>query len=221
MNDFFTKKRGKNLVSGHQTCVLKPVMNEKDLLACISKAQEFEQLKVRDEELSELDDLVHDNCEVPVAGGAENVYGKVNILLQTHISRGRVNAFSLVSDQNYVVTNATRIARALFEIVLRKNWPLLAGRILKLAKTIERQMWDFETPLRQHPGVRQEILQKLEQRNFTLDKLREMESKEIGHLISHVRAGGDVKRAAHEVWSITLSVGHLESRIIVKKELLD
>ena len=124
------------------------------------------------------------------------------LLLQTHISRGKVNAFSLVSDQNYVVTNATRIARALFEIVLRKNWPLLAGRILKLAKTIERQMWDFETPLRQHPGVRQEILQKLEQRNFTLDKLREMESKEIGHLISHVRAGGDIKRAAHEVWSI-------------------
>ena len=57
--------------------LLKPVMNEKDLLATISKAQEFEQLKVRDEEMSELDDLVHDYCEVPVAGGAENVYGKV------------------------------------------------------------------------------------------------------------------------------------------------
>ena len=81
-------------------------------------------------------------------------YPQVNILIQTHISRGRVNAFSLVSDQNYLITNATRIARALFEIVLRRNWPLLAGRILKLSKTIERQMWDFETPLRQHPSVR-------------------------------------------------------------------
>ena len=57
--------------------LLKPVMNEKDLLATISKAQEFDQLKVRDEELSELDDLIHEYCEVPVAGGAENVYGKV------------------------------------------------------------------------------------------------------------------------------------------------
>ena len=158
--------------------LLKPVMNEKDLLATISKAQEFDQLKVRDEELSELDDLIHDNCEVPVAGGAENVYGKVNILIQTHISRGKIQAFSLVSDQNYVITNATRIARALFEIVLRRNWPLLAGRILKLAKTIERQMWDFETPLRQHPSIKFEIVNKLEQRNFTLDKLREMDSKQ-------------------------------------------
>ena len=47
--------------------------------------------------------------------------------------------------------------RALFEIALRRNWPLLAGRILKFAKTIERQMWDFETPLKQHPSVRYEI----------------------------------------------------------------
>ena len=103
-----------------------------------------------------------------VAGGAENVHGKVNILLQTHISRGRVNSFSLMSDMNYVVTNASRIARALFEIVLRKNWPLLAGRVLKFAKTIERQMWDFESPLRQHPNLKHEILTKLESRNFTI-----------------------------------------------------
>jgi activating signal cointegrator complex subunit 3 len=65
-----------------------------------------------------------------------------------------------------------RIGRALFEIVLRKNWPLLAGRILKFAKTIERQMWDFESPLRQHPSLKHEILAKLETRNFTLVKQR-------------------------------------------------
>lgn len=69
---------------------------------------------------------------------------------------------------NYVVTNASRIARALFEIVLRKNWPLLAGRVLKFAKMIERQMWDFESPMRQHPHLKHEILNKLETRNFTL-----------------------------------------------------
>ena len=92
--------------------------------------------QVRDDELDELDDLTHEHCTVPVAGGSENVHGKVNILLQSYISRGYVRSFSLISDQNYVVTNASRIARALFEIVLRKNWPLLAGRILQFAKTI-------------------------------------------------------------------------------------
>lgn len=51
--------------------------------------------------MNELDDL-HHQCEVAAAGGAENVHGKVNILLQSHISRIRVEGFSLVSDANYV-----------------------------------------------------------------------------------------------------------------------
>ena len=178
---------------------LRELMNEAELLATLSKAQEFEQLKCRDEEMEELDDLTREYCELPVAGGSENVYGKVNILIQTHISRGRVNAFSLVSDQAYVITNASRIVRALFEIVLRKNWPLLSGRLLKLAKTIERQMWDFESPLRQHPLIKYEILTKLEARNFTLDKLKELDTKEIGRLVNHMKAAADVKRAAHEI----------------------
>lgn len=46
--------------------MLKPVMNEADILAMLAKAQEFEQLKVRDDELDELDNLTRDNCEVPV-----------------------------------------------------------------------------------------------------------------------------------------------------------
>lgn len=179
--------------------LLRPVMNEGEIIAMLCKATEFEQLKVRDDEMDELDDLTHDNCEVRVEGGSENVHGKVNILLQTHISRGYVRSFSLISDQNYVVTNGSRIARALFEIVLRRNWPLLAGRILKFSKCVERRMWDFETPLRQHPSVKPDVLDKLEAKNFTIDKLRELDSKEVGQLINHIRAGPDVKKAAHEI----------------------
>ena len=37
-----------------------------------------------------------------VSGGTENSYGKTNILLQTYISRARVENFSLVSDMAYV-----------------------------------------------------------------------------------------------------------------------
>ena len=178
---------------------MKPIMNEGEILAMLSKAQEFEQLKVRDDEMSELDEAIHEYCELPVKGGAENVYGKVNILLQTHISRGNVRSFSLVSDMNYVTQNASRIARAVFEIVLRKNLPLLSGRMLRFAKVIEKRMWDFEHPLRQHPLIKQDIVAKLETRNFTLEKLRELEGKEIGHLIHHVNAGHNIKRAAEEL----------------------
>lgn len=58
--------------------------------------------QVRDEELEELDRHQHETCCLPVAGGSENNHGKVNILLQTYISRGTVDAFSLVSDSAYV-----------------------------------------------------------------------------------------------------------------------
>jgi len=179
--------------------LLKNFMNEGEILAMISQAQEFEQLKVRDDEMNELDEATHDYCELPVKGGAENVHGKVNILLQTFISRGRVKSFSLISDMTYITQNAARIARALFEIVLRKNLPLLAGRMLRFAKTVEKQMWDFEHPLKQHPVLKPDLVAKLENRNFTLDKLRELDGKEIGHLIHHVNAGHNIKRAAEEI----------------------
>ena len=39
-------------------------MNEADLLKMLSLAHEFEQIKVRDDEMDELFDLTHDACEV-------------------------------------------------------------------------------------------------------------------------------------------------------------
>lgn len=39
---------------------------------------------------------------LPVKGGVENSYGKVNILLQVYIWREAVESFSLTSDLAYV-----------------------------------------------------------------------------------------------------------------------
>lgn len=47
--------------------LMKPVMNEGDVLAMLSRASEFEQLKVREDEMDELDELIHEHCEVPVS----------------------------------------------------------------------------------------------------------------------------------------------------------
>ena len=59
------------------------------------------------------------------------------------------------------------------------------------------------------------MLDKLEKKNFTLDRLREMDSKEIGHLIHHVRAGADVKKAAMEI-----PVVELEATIQVGNQMI-
>ncbi|GAB6024989.1 activating signal cointegrator 1 complex subunit [Chamberlinius hualienensis] len=168
-------------------------MTEAEIFAMVAEAQEFEQMKVRDEELDELDELIHDYCMVPVAGGSENIHGKVNILIQTYLSQGKPRAFSLVSDMGYVVQNIVRIMRALFEITLKKNWSIMARKFLVLSKSLEKQLWSYEHPLKQFKTLSYEILSKIEAQKLTLVKLKELEPTEIGHLVRHVRAGSVVK----------------------------
>ena len=72
--------------------------------------------------------------------------------------------------------------RALFDIVLRKNNPILAGRFLTISQMFERQLWYFETPLRQFNNIPHDIIEKIEQRDFTIDRIKDMDAKEIGWL---------------------------------------
>lgn len=53
---------------------------------------------------------------------------------QAYISRARVDSFSLTADLMYVSANAPRIARALFEICLRRGWSSAAELCLTLSK---------------------------------------------------------------------------------------
>ncbi|CAL9705487.1 unnamed protein product [Knipowitschia caucasica] len=177
---------------------------EADILSIVSKAEEFEQLKVRDEEMEELDQMLSSFCELPAAGGVENGYGKVNILLQTYISRGEVDSFSLISDLSYVAQNAARIVRALFEIALRKRWPTMTYRLLTLCKVIDKRLWSYCHPLRQFPNLSHVILNRLEEKKLSVDKLKEMRKDEIGHMLHHVNIGLTVKQCVHQIPSVTM-----------------
>uniref|UniRef100_A0AAY4D056 Activating signal cointegrator 1 complex subunit 3 n=1 Tax=Denticeps clupeoides TaxID=299321 RepID=A0AAY4D056_9TELE len=172
---------------------------EADILSIISKAEEFEQVKVRDEEIDELEQLLSNFCELPAAGGVENSYGKINVLLQTYISRGEVDSFSLMSDLSYVAQNAARIVRALFEIALRKRWPAMTYRLLNLSKVIDKRLWGWTHPLRQFPTLSPSVLSRLEEKNLTLDKLKDMKKDDIGHMLHHVNIGQKVKLCAHQL----------------------
>lgn len=184
-------------------------MTEDSIFAMISKAQEFDQIKVRDDELSELDEHLANTCQLKVLGGTENTYGKVNILIQTFIARANLDSFSLISDQAYVAQNAGRIARALFEITLKKGMAIMAGRLLNVCKLIERRLWPHEHPLHQFADViKYEVLCKLQPSltgfrkkggDLTLTRLREMDSKEIGEFIRQPRMGTIVKNCVHQI----------------------
>lgn len=75
--------------------------------------------------------------------------------------------------------------RALFDIVIRKGWSLMTGRLLTLSKVIEQQLWDFEHPLRQFRELSRELLIKLERADLTLTRLRDMDAKEIGTMLEY------------------------------------
>lgn len=105
---------------------MKPIMTEADILGMISRSQEFEQLKIRDDEMDELDNLEADYCEVVPQGGKENIHGKVNILIQTYLSKGRVQSFSLLSDQAYI----TQVSSNFYFVYLeKKNCPFIQLKI--------------------------------------------------------------------------------------------
>lgn len=58
----------------------------------------------------------------------------VMIAVQAYVSRARVESFSLIADMMYVSSNAPRIARAVFEICLRRGWSSCAELALTLCK---------------------------------------------------------------------------------------
>jgi len=172
-------------------------MNEAELIEILSLADEFSQLKIRDDELDELDLLYNNQCHLPVKGGVENVHGKVNILIQSFVSRAQLNSFSLISDMSYVNQNVVRLIRALFEVVLKRSWATLSSRLLCLAKIVEQRMWNTINPLWQFSQyINIEILQKLDAKQLTPDRLLEMDAKDIGIMIHNARLGKEIKTYA-------------------------
>jgi len=181
-------------------------MSDKAMLELVCSAQEFEQVRVRDEELSHLDAL-RDSAHIDVSGDVANSSGKTNMLLQAYISGVRVTAFTLVSDTAYVRQSAGRIARGLFEIALKKGWAGLAEQLLDLCKTIDRRTWWDAHPLKQiasvHPNstLSNDILQKLENRGWSasVDQLRNMTANEAGALVGNTQVGRKILQQVHQL----------------------
>jgi antiviral helicase SLH1 len=108
----------------------------------------------------------------------------VNILLQSFISRYRLEDFALVSDQAYVAQNGGRIVRALLEIALSRKWAGASFVLMKMSKAVEKRMWPFEHPLKQF-SLHPEVLYNLETwaDDWAVEDLAAMTGDELGKLI--------------------------------------
>ncbi|OZC07839.1 Sec63 domain protein [Onchocerca flexuosa] len=165
---------------------LEAFMSDDMILSLIALATEFGQIKVREEESMELEELVQTSCPLRLKKGAlATVPGKVYCLIQAYISRAFIRNHSLVSESMFVQQNCGRLCRAMFEITLRKGWAQAANATLAMAKCFDKQVWSFQTPLRQlNELIRADWIPKIERRKLSHYQLFEMSAKELGNMLS-------------------------------------
>ncbi|KAF2203385.1 Sec63-domain-containing protein [Delitschia confertaspora ATCC 74209] len=184
--------------------LMAPRSTEADVLGMISMSGEFDNVQSRDTEEKELSRL-QENGFVPCEpkGGLGTPHGKTNVLLQSYISRARLEDYTLVSDTNYITQNATRICRALFMIALNRRWGYQCLVLLNLCQSIERQLWVYQHPLHQfdlpHP-----ILRQLDEKNPSIENLRDMEVAEIGQLVHNNKMGNVISKLLDNFPTLTI-----------------
>ncbi|KAF0687130.1 Aste57867_21101 [Aphanomyces stellatus] len=172
--------------------MLSQYMEDEDVLHVICSSSEFEQVQVREDETVELE-KVKKSCKLPIKGDNASS-GKANVLLQAYISNtsSKLTNFTLISDTNYVAQNGSRVTRALFEICLKKGWPVAAEKVLNIAKSIDHRMWWTQSPLRRFLNVLPfDAVARLEER-YDIDTLFGMSVDEIGVAVRSPRVAEKV-----------------------------
>lgn len=110
-----------------------------------------------------------------------------------------------MSDMMYVTQSAARLLRAIFEIVLYRGWAQLADKCLALCKMVDRRMWQSMSPLRQFRKMPEEIVKKIEKKNFPWERLYDLGPNEIGELIRVPKLGKTVHKYVHQFPKLELS----------------
>ena len=178
---------------------------EKDVLKMISMSGEFDNIQSRDNESKELARLKDEATRFDVMGSNDTSPVKTNILLQSYISRARVDDFALVSDSAYVAQNAARICRALFMIALNRRWGHQCLVILSLCQSIEKRIWPFQHPFHQF-DLPLPILRNLDDKSnvSSIESLRDMESAEIGELVHNNKMGNTIAKLLDSFPTLTV-----------------
>lgn len=168
--------------------MLNPRATEADVLSILSMSSEFDSIKFREEEKTELTRLMEEAVQCQIPGEVEGPQSKTNILLQAYISQAAIKESALISDSNYVAQNSARICRALFLIGINRHWGVFLKVLLSLCKAIDRRVWEFDHPLAQF-DLPDSIMKNIRNKNPSLDILRDMEVGELGDLVHNNKMG--------------------------------
>lgn len=183
---------------------LKPTMGDIELCRLFSLSEEFKYVTVRQDEKMELAKLL-DRVPIPVKESLEEPSAKINVLLQAYISQLKLEGLSLASDMVFIRQSAGRLLRALFEIVLKGGWAQLAEKALNLCKMVDKRMWSVQTPLRQFPGIPNEILMKLEKKDLSWERYYDLSVQQLGELIRFPKMGKPLYTCIHQLPKVNLA----------------
>lgn len=136
-----------------------------DVFRIFSSSAEFKLIPIRQEEKSEITKLV-ERAPVPIKEDINDPRAKANVLLQSYISRLSLEGFALNADMIYITQSAGRLLRAIYEIVLKKQWASLTKIMLDLCKMVEKRIWLSNTPFRQFPDCPQKVIKNSENSNL-------------------------------------------------------
>ncbi|KAI4212741.1 MAG: hypothetical protein LQ351_004634 [Letrouitia transgressa] len=185
--------------------MMSPQATEADVLKMIAMSGEFGGIQSRDNEHVELLRLRDEAANCEIAGGIDSSHAKINILLQSYISRAHVEDFALVSDSAYVAQNAARICRALFMVALNRRWGHQCLVLLSLCKSIEKQIWPFMHPFHQF-NLPKPILNNLDEKPSlsSIESLRDLDRTEIGELVHNRGMGNTISRLLDNFPTLTV-----------------
>ena len=208
----------------HQTVAvyneyLKPTLSDIEILRLFALSTDFSNISVREEEKQELARLI-ERVPIPVKENVDEPTAKTNILLQAYISQLKLEGFSLLSDMVYITQSAARLMRCLHEIVLKRGWASLADRVLGFCKMIDRRMWLSQTPLRQFKGIPEDIIKKIEKKDFPWERFYDLQPQEIGELVRFPKMGKMIHRFVHQFPRLDLAA-HVQplTRTVLRIEL--
>lgn len=174
---------------------MRPMATEADVLKMIATSGEFDNIQSRDNESKELSKLKEDSAPCQVGEEIDTPQAKTNILLQSYISRAKLEDFALANDCNYVAQQGARICRALFMIALNRRWGYQCQVLLSLCKSIEKRIWPFQHPLHQFE-LPLPVLKHLDDKatSTSIESLKDMNSAEIGSLVHNNGAGKTISK---------------------------
>ncbi|EDS43282.1 pre-mRNA-splicing helicase BRR2 [Culex quinquefasciatus] len=160
---------------------------------------EFRNIAVREEETLELQKLM-ERVPIPIKESMEEPSAKVNVFLQAYISQLKLEGFALMADMVYVTQSASRLLRWL-HLAPNKIWHL--GKAAH--DGIDRRMWQSMSPLRLFRKMPEEIVKKIEKKNFPWERLYDLEANEIGELIRVPKLDKTIYKYVHQFPKLELS----------------